>query len=140
MILRTHNEYTHSRNTQELIKWQRTEELKIRFKAWAIQGILFTRKLSHEPEFKAIRNQMVRCMPACAVNYRSACRAKSNADFINKLKIVEEELDESMFWLEFVQELIPDLSNVVKPIHKEANELISITIASINTLRKYQKS
>jgi four helix bundle protein len=126
-------------NTHELKKWQTTEELKIRFKRWAIQGVLFTRKLPYEPDFKAIKNQMVRCMPSAAANYRSACRAKSNADFINKLKIVEEELDESMFWLEFITELYADLIKEINPLHSEANQLIAITVASINTLRKNQK-
>ena len=99
-------------------------------------SVIFTRKFPNEPDFKAIRNQMVRCIPSCAANYRAACRAKSNADFINKLKIVEEELDESMFWFEFVVGLEPGLREGIVDIYKEANELLSITVASINTLRK----
>lgn len=79
---------------------------------------------------------MVRCIPSCAANYRAACRAKSNADFINKLKIVEEELDESMFWIEFVVGLEEKLGNDVVEIYKEADELLAITVASIKTLRK----
>jgi four helix bundle protein len=112
------------------------ETLKKRFKDWAIKGVLFTRKLPNEPDFKAIRNQMVRCIPSCAANYRAACRAKSNADFINKLKIVEEELDESMFWLEFVVGLEEKLRVDIISIYKEADELLAITVASIKTLRK----
>jgi four helix bundle protein len=111
------------------------EELKKRFKDWAISAVLFTRTFPKEPDFRSIRNQMVRCIPSCAANYRAACRAKSNADFINKLKIVEEELDESMFWLEFVVGLEPGLRSGTVNIYKEANELLSITIASIKTLR-----
>jgi four helix bundle protein len=117
-----------------------TEDLlKKRFKDWAIKGVIFTRKFSKEPDFKAIRNQMVRCIPSCAANYRAACRAKSNADFINKLKIVEEELDESMFWFEFVVGLDSDLREHTIELYKEANELLSITIASIKTLRNKSK-
>jgi len=116
------------------------EVLKKRFKDWAIKGVLFTRKFPNESDFKAIRNQMVRCIPSCAANYRAACRAKSNADFINKLKIVEEELDESMFWLEFVVGLEEKLQNDVVEIYKEADELLSITVASIKTLRKNQNN
>jgi four helix bundle protein len=112
------------------------EVLKKRFKDWALKGVLFTRQFSNEPDFKAIRNQMVRCIPSCAANYRAACRAKSNADFINKLKIVEEELDESMFWLEFVVGLDDKLRSNVVEIYKEADELLAITVASIKTLRK----
>ncbi|MDH4461319.1 MAG: four helix bundle protein [Flectobacillus sp.] len=116
------------------------EILKTRFKNWAIKGVLFTRQFPNEPDFKAIRNQMVRCIPSCAANYRAACRAKSNADFINKLKIVEEELDESMFWLEFVVGLDEKLRTDVVSIYKEADELLAITVASIKTLRNKQVS
>jgi four helix bundle protein len=114
--------------------------LKMRFKDWAIKGVLFTRRFPNEPDFKAIRNQMVRCIPFCAANYRAAFRAKSNADFINKLKILEEELDESMFWLEFVVGLDEKLRKEVVLIYKEADELIAITVASIKTLRSKQVS
>ncbi len=112
------------------------EELKTRYKLWAITVVLLTRKLPNEPEFKAIRNQIVRSAPSCAANYRAACRAKSGPDFINKLKIVEEELDESMFWIEFIITLLPDIKNEIMPIYKEANELLSITVASIKTARQ----
>jgi four helix bundle protein len=115
------------------------EILKKRFKDWALKGVLFTRKFPNEPDLKAIRNQMVRCIPSCAANYRAACRAKSNADFINKLKIVEEELDESLFWLEFVVGLEEKLRTDVGEIYKEADELLAITVASIKTLRNNQK-
>lgn len=116
------------------------EILKTRFKNWAIRGVLFTRQFPNEPDFRAIRNQMVRCIPSCAANYRAACRAKSNADFINKLKIVEEELDESMFWLELVVGLEEKLRPEVVNIYKEADELLAITVASIKTLRNKQVS
>ena len=79
---------------------------------------------------------MVRCAPSSAANYRAACRGKSTPDFINKLKIVEEELDESMFWLEFVVALSADLRPAVVPLYKEADELLSIIVASIKTSRK----
>ncbi|MEP7323219.1 MAG: four helix bundle protein [Saprospiraceae bacterium] len=112
-----------------------TEELKNRFKSWAIQVVLFTRQFPFLADFKAIRNQMVRCAPSAAANYRTSCRAKSTPDMINKLKIVEEELDESMFWIEFVMELAPDLTLSSKTLHTEANELLSIIVASINTMK-----
>ncbi len=114
----------------------RIDLLKRRFKDWAVKYVLLTRKFSYEPEFKAARNQMVRCGPSCAANYRAACRAKSAPDFINKLKIVEEELDESIFWLEFIVELKSELEADVITLSQEADELLSIVVASINTARK----
>lgn len=118
-------------NTKESI-----EKLKKRFKDWAIEVILFSRNFSDAPEFKAARNQIVKCAPSVAANYRASCRAKSGPDFINKLKIVEEELDESMFWIEFVVTLDKTLKDRAVPIYKEADELLAIVVASIGTARK----
>jgi four helix bundle protein len=97
---------------------------------------LFSRSFPKYYEFKAIRNQIVRSSTSSAANYRAACRAKSGPDFINKLKIVEEELDETMFWIELVSELETDFLSKSESIYKEANELLSITVASIATARK----
>ncbi len=116
------------------------EELKKRLKDWAVAVVLFTRKLPNLPEFKAIRNQLVRSAPSSAANYRAACRRKSGKDFLNKLKIVEEELDESMFWLEFVVALDPNFRQDIVPLYKEADELTAIIVASISTVRKKLKT
>ncbi|MHA6280643.1 four helix bundle protein [Salinimicrobium sp. CAU 1759] len=72
-------------------------------------------------------------------NYRAAQRAKSTADFINKLKIVEEEADESMYFLELFIEILGQDIQEVKVLHSEANEIISIVVASINTAKKKSK-
>ncbi len=116
------------------------DDLIKRFKIWAVDVVLFTRKFPNEPDLRAIRNQMVRCVLSVAANYRAACRGKSTADFINKLKIVEEELDESMFWLEFIVALEPSLREEVVSKYKEANELLSIIVATIKTSRTNQDS
>jgi len=116
------------------------DDLKKRLKDWAVAVVLFTRQFPREPEFKAVRGQMVRCAPSSAANYRAACRGKSTPDFINKLKIVEEELDESMFWLEFVVALSPALRPLVVPLYQEADELLAIIVASIKTSRSKQES
>lgn len=73
-------------------------------------------------------------------NYRAACRAKSKADFINKLKIVEEECDESLYWMELIvaAKLIP--KSKLGPLIKEAGELLSITVAAIKTTRANRKT
>jgi four helix bundle protein len=80
-------------------------------------------------------DQLCRSASSTGANYSAACRAKSKADFINKLKIVEEELDETMFFLELLVELNPELKEKITPIYKEGNELLSIIVSSINTLR-----
>lgn len=81
-------------------------------------------------------NQLVRCSSSVGANYRAACRAKSSADFINKLKIVEEELDETMFFLELLQEFNPAMNLPITHNWKEGNELLSIIVSSIITMRK----
>jgi four helix bundle protein len=68
-------------------------------------------------------------------NYRSACRARSRADFIAKLKIVEEECDESLYWLELFDEMRHKSQLPVADLMKEADELLSMVVASIKTAR-----
>jgi len=79
-----------------------TEEMKRRTKEFAVDVALFTPKLPFNPVNKAYNSQVIRSASSVGANYRASRRAKSNADFINKLKIVEEELDESLFFLELL--------------------------------------
>jgi len=84
----------------------------------------------------AYSKQLIRSSSSVGANYRAACRAKSLADFINKLKIVEEEADESIYFLELIDELDSSFKKAVTPIIKEGNELLSIIVASINTSKR----
>jgi four helix bundle protein len=112
-------------------------EMQHRTKQFAIDVWRLCAKLPHTREFNAYVNQLIRCSSSVAANYRVAGRAKSKADFINKLKIVEEEADESQFFLEVIDEintnheLIPEIKRLIK----EADELVAITVASIKTSR-----
>lgn len=83
-----------------------------------------------------IGRQLLRSATSVAANYRSACRAKSRADFISKMGIVEEEADESLFWLELLVETY--IANNDKALHlsQEFNEIIAITVSSIKTARQ----
>lgn len=87
-------------------------------------------------EYNAYCNQLIRCSSSVGANYRAACRGKSDRDFINKLKIVEEEADESMYFLEILKEMSETHHEEIDRLYKEANEFLSITIASIVTVRK----
>ena len=111
------------------------EEIKRRTKQIGISVIKLTDELSYKQSTKVVINQIVRSATSIGCNYRSACRAKSDADFINKLKIVEEETDETIYWIEVMEE-----SGIVKvertfELKKECNEILSIIVASINTVR-----
>ncbi|SEK96072.1 four helix bundle protein [Chitinophaga rupis] len=89
---------------------------------------------------KAYTQQTVRCSSSVGANYRAACRGKSTADFINKLKIVEEELDETLYFLELLQEFNKDFTDTIRECYREGNELLSIIVATINTCKKKQLS
>ena len=87
-------------------------------------------------EFNAYVNQLIRSSSSVGANYRAANRAKSDKDFINKLKIVEEEADESMYWLEMFLEISNSNHKEIKRLIEEANKLLAITVLSIKTVRK----
>ncbi|MEK6559713.1 MAG: four helix bundle protein [Planctomycetota bacterium] len=84
--------------------------------------------------------QLVKASTPVAANYRAVCRAKSKADFINKLKIVEEECDESLFWLEFIIGLELIDKKLLENLMKEANALVAIFTAAIKISKTNQKS
>lgn len=84
---------------------------------------------------KAYFNQLIRCSSSVGANYRAARRAKSNADFINKLKIVEEETDESIFFLELLKEFNINFSPKMDILINEGTEILKIIVSSINTAR-----
>ena len=83
-----------------------------------------------------LSRQLVRSATSAAANYRAACRAKSSAHFISKLGDVEEEADESGFWLEMLVDSGKLKGVDAAPLIREASELTAIAVASINTARK----
>ena len=111
------------------------EELKKRTQKFAIDCWKLCSKLPMSREYDAYCRQIIRCAASVGANYRAACRAKSEADFINKLKIVEEEADESMYFLEIFLVISNKEHLEIHRLLKEANELLSITVASIKTMR-----
>ena len=112
------------------------DDLKARFKKFAIEVALLVQKLPKNGINYAYCNQLVRCSSSPGANYRAASRAKSSKDFINKLKIVEEELDESIFFLELLNHFNPDFDDSIRKNLNEADELLAITVTSLKTARK----
>ena len=111
------------------------EVLKERFKQYAISVARFVLKLPYNVVNKNYADQLNRSASSAAANYRASLRAKSTADFIYKFKIVEEELDESLFFFELVEIINPDFKSEIKKLYKEGNELLSIIVRSLITLR-----
>jgi len=111
-------------------------QLKNRTKAFAKNIIRLCRKLPNNMEGRLIGNQIFRSGTSIAANYRAACRAKSTADFVSKLAIVEEEADETLFWLEILSEMEVIDKSHIESLMKENNEIIAIIVASIKTSRQ----
>ena len=108
---------------------------KDRTKQLAISIIRLVEEMPKSVSATAIARQIVRSGTSIGANYRAACRAKSTADMINKLKIVEEESDETAYWLELLVETGYLPLEKVSPIAKETDEIIAMTVSSIKTLR-----
>lgn len=115
--------------------------MKDRTKQFAIDVWNLCSKLPQSREYNNYVNQLLRCSSSVAANYRAVSRAKSTADFINKLKIVEEEADESQFFLELIEQINAkeELNLELKRLIKEVNELVSIVVASLKTARTNTK-
>lgn len=93
-------------------------------------------KLPNTVSGRAIGNQIVRSGTSPGANYRAVCKAKSDRDFINKLKIVEEELDETEYWLEIISDAEYIKPELLIDLQKETKELLAIITKSIVTKRK----
>ena len=111
------------------------EEMKARTKSYANRVVRVCEALPDGWILRTLRQQLLRSGTSVGANYRAVCRAKSSADFLNKLKIVEEECDESMFWMELLVE-----NNLIKPgrlkaLMKEGGEIMAIVVASAKTVR-----
>ena len=108
---------------------------KARTKKLAVAIIKQVDKLPRSLASDVISRQVIRSGTSIGANYRAACRAKSTPDMINKMKIVEEESDETQYWLEILVEagLVPQ--NQIADIYKETDEILAMTVASIKTLR-----
>jgi len=111
-------------------------DLKTRTKAFALRVLKLVDALPKTTAGRALASQIVRSGTSVAANYRAACRARSTSDFIAKMGIVEEETDETLFWLELLEESdLASAANLIS-VKKEADELIAITVASIKTARR----
>lgn len=115
------------------------EELKERTKKFGLRVIKLYEELSRTRKGEILGNQLLRAGTSVGANYRAACRAKSDADFIYKIEIVEEEADESAYWLEMISESNIVKKNRLNDLLKEANELTAIFTSSGRTVKQRRK-
>ncbi len=108
---------------------------KQRTKDFALRVVRLVESLPNTRSANTIGNQLIGCGTSVAANYRAACRARSDAEFIAKMGIVEEEADESMFWMELLMETGIVKKDLLDDLYKETNEIVAMVVSSINTTR-----
>jgi four helix bundle protein len=114
------------------------ENLKLRTKQFALRVIKLVESLPRDEVSKVLGRQLLRAGTSVGANYRAACRSKSVADFISKMGTVEEEADESAYWMELLVEAGKIKALKTSSLMQEASELTAIATSSINTARKSQ--
>jgi four helix bundle protein len=116
------------------------EEMTRRTKDYANRVVKVCSALQGGWVAQTLGKQLLRSGTSVGANYRAVCRAKSNADFINKLKIVEEECDESLFWMELLTENKLIAHSRLENLMKEADEILSIVVSSAKTARMSKRA
>jgi four helix bundle protein len=107
-----------------------TNELKARTKRFALRVMALIDVLPNTVKGRVIADQIMRSATSVGANYRSTCRARSKAEFISKIGVVEEEADETAFWLELIIDSKIRRQKQIEPLLLEANELVAIMAAS----------
>ena len=115
-------------------------DLRHRTKAFAVRVVKLVDALPATRAAGVIGQQLMRSATSVGANYRAACRGRSQAEFIAKLGIVEEEADETIYWFELLIEtgLVPEA--MLKDLIREANEITAMIVSSIRTSRANRNS
>ena len=112
-------------------------QLQKRTKKFAIDIINLSKLLPNKSIGWTLTNQIIRSATSVGANYRAVCRAKSDKDFISKMETVIEEADETLFWLEIIEELKVINNGIeITRLLKEADELVAIFVSSVKTVKK----
>jgi four helix bundle protein len=113
--------------------------LKERTKCFALEIIKLVESLPKGRTADVIGRQLLDAGTSVGANYRAACRARSPADFISKMGIVEEEADETIYWMELLIEAKLAQENDISHLLREANQILAMTVSSIKTVRRKSK-
>ena len=112
------------------------EEMQSRTKEFAKRIIQICRELPNNREGRLIGNQIFKSGTSVAANYRAACRGRSKAEFVSKLGIVLEEADETLFWLEMIDEMEISQQNSLHLLLQECDEIVAIIVSSIKSAKR----
>ena len=126
-----------SKTVNKQVQNETTNQYINRYKSWFYSCLNICAILKITDENIIFKKQLIRSSSGAYVNYRSVARAKSGNDMINKLKIVEEELDESFAWLEIISERNSEIN--AKEVLNECETLLKMVVSSIKTLRNKNK-
>ena len=111
-------------------------DLKMRTKQFGLRVIRLVETLPKNRTADVLGRQLLRSATSVGANYRAACRGRSAAEFQAKLGIVEEEADESAYWIEMLTDAGFVKPSLVEPLLREANEITAIIVSSIKTSRR----
>ena len=114
---------------------EKTEQLKRRTKQFGLRVIRLVQALPNGKVADVVGRQLLRAATSVGANYRSALRGRSTAEFLSRLGIVEEEIDESLYWMEMLVEAGLIGQQRLTALMKEANEIASIVVAAIKTTK-----
>ena len=114
---------------------QRQQAMMLRTKRFGLAVIRLYSSMSRSTVNQVLGKQVLRSGTSVGAHYREACRAKSNADFVSKIEGALQELDETVYWLELLQESFPVKSDQIEPLATEANELISIFVTVTRSVK-----
>ncbi|MDP1663430.1 MAG: four helix bundle protein [Phycisphaerales bacterium] len=112
------------------------DEMKARTKAFGLRVIRLVEALPKTRTADVLGRQLLRSATSVGANYRSACRARSTAEFTSKLGIVEEEADESGYWLDLLSDAGAVKPARLEPLAKECDEVLAIVVAAIRTAKR----
>ena len=115
-------------------------EMRARTKTYASRIVKLCGALPNHWVAQTLGKQLLRSGTSVGANYRAVCRARSNSDFINKLRIVEEECDESLFWMELLVENLLVNPARLTDLMKESDDILAIMVASAKTARTSERA
>jgi len=113
----------------------KAEIMKRRTKEYALATLRIAARLPNDKASSILAGQLMRAGTSVGANYRASCRARSRADFIAKMKIVEEECDESLYWLELLVASGQIQETACAELMSEGSQILSMIVASIKTAR-----
>ncbi|HJU53808.1 MAG TPA: four helix bundle protein [Pyrinomonadaceae bacterium] len=122
------------------MKSENRQDLKQRTKAFALRIIRLYTALPKSPEAQVLGKQILRSGTSVGAHYHEACRAKSDADFVSKVEGGLQELDETIYWLELLGEANIFTEERLKPLHQEAEELISMFVTIVKNVKVRSKT